>query len=101
MEAHRAYNREWARLNPRSYSPEHGAIKREAYKAKHPEKVKAQQLVRNRINKGRWPRASFFGCTDCSEQAAHYHHEHYDQPASVEPLCTTCHGIRHRLPEAN
>ena len=80
----------------RPLTKEEKRIKRERYAAKYPEKVKAQQLVRNRFSKGKWPRASFFLCSDCDDHAEHYHHEHYDQPTSVEPLCVSCHNKRHR-----
>ena len=99
IEEKRAYGREhYKTYKAKPLTVEQKRIKRDRYAAKHPEKVKAQQLVRNRFSKGKWPRASFFLCADCDNHAAHYHHEHYDQPTSVEPLCVSCHNKRHRAP---
>lgn len=67
------------------------------WKLRNPEKVRAQQLVSKRVSRGKWPKASFFKCTDCNLQAVHYHHEDYSLWWSVEPLCLSCHYKRHRL----
>ena len=66
------------------------------WKLKHPEKYCAQEMVRNRTKHKKWPKASFFKCTDCNQQAVHYHHEDYSLWWSVEPLCISCHYKRHR-----
>ena len=63
----------------------------------NPEKVRAQRLVATRVKRKKWPKASFFKCTDCDLQAVHYHHEDYSLWWSVEPLCISCHYKRHRL----
>nr|BAR35306.1 hypothetical protein [uncultured Mediterranean phage uvMED] len=58
-------------------------------------KRKARNLINIRIAKGQWPRASVFTCTDCNAPAREYHHENYEQWWSIEPLCRSCHVIRH------
>ena len=57
---------------------------------------KARNMIRNRINRKKIPHPSFFLCTDCNKHAKHYHHEDYSLWWSVEPLCHSCHGKRHR-----
>ena len=41
------------------------------------------------------PHISEVKCHDCSGQAVHYHHEDYDKPLAVTPLCAQCHSNRH------
>jgi hypothetical protein len=57
---------------------------------------KARNMIKNRINRKKIPHPSFFLCTDCNKHAKHYHHEDYSLWWSVEPLCHSCHGKRHR-----
>jgi hypothetical protein len=57
---------------------------------------KARGMIGNRIDRKKMPHPSFFLCTDCDASAAHYHHEDYSIWWSVEPLCYSCHGKRHR-----
>ena len=59
-------------------------------------KRRARVRVNLRVNKGLWPRASFFKCSDCDAQARDYHHEDYAQWWNVEPLCKLCHSKRHQ-----
>ena len=88
------YQREWATANP-DYRREYGKVFRQ--KPEQVEKNAARSKVGHRIRSGEWPQASFFICTDCSLPAKEYHHEDYDLWWSVEPLCLTCHGKRHRI----
>ena len=64
----------------------------------NPEKRKAQQVVGSHIKNGTIPKASSLQCTDCINPAKHYHHESYleEHWLDIVPLCTACHGIRHR-----
>jgi hypothetical protein len=59
-------------------------------------KAKARLMIKNRLNRKKMPHPSFFLCTDCDQRATHYHHEDYSLWWSIEPLCHTCHGKRHR-----
>ena len=105
IEKRREANRRW-----RARAIKEGYYKQ--YTAEHKERVKEQKArsrrnnrlkenarrrVNYRVESGQWPRASVFQCSDCSAQAAHYHHEDYSLWWSVEPLCTKCHGIRHQI----
>lgn len=68
------------------------------YIKREPDKHRARVLVHHRVQRGRWPRASFFKCTDCEAQATLYHHPDYSFPLWVEPLCSCCHNrIHHSL----
>ena len=66
------------------------------YRARSPQKARAQKWVAHRVERNGWPPARIFKCSDCDAQAQSYHHEDYDLPWSVEPLCHRCHGLRHR-----
>ena len=101
VDVQREFQRNWRKQHGRKPTVEEKRAYRKAYKDKYPEKHKAQKLVARRVYNKRWPKVGLFTCTDCDNKAVNYHHEHYDQPTSVEPLCHSCHGKRHRLPEAN
>ena len=104
-EAARERHRRWRAANP-GYYAEYRArnkAKRDAQvvesKRRNAAHEAARNMVRNRVQKQHlWPVASVFKCSDCNAQASHYHHEDYDLWWSVEPLCTKCHGVRHRKP---
>ena len=82
---------------PTGYLPEQHNEYHRAYWQRPENKLKqsARARVNRRVSKNVWPRAAFFKCTDCNVSAAHYHHEDYSQWWNVEPLCTSCHGLRH------
>ena len=103
IELRREKNRRWRAANPGYYAayrlrdPEGYDARIRESKRRHPLQESAREFVRKRVNTQRlWPVASFFKCSDCDQQAQEYHHEDYDLPWSVEPLCHKCHGIRHR-----
>jgi len=64
----------------------------------HPEKGAARLAVLNAKRRGEIPFASSLICADCGKPAKHYHHESYlpEHWLDVVPLCTLCHGKRHR-----
>ena len=95
IEKQREYQRKWKATRGRKPTTEEKRAYNEAYKTKHPEKVSAQRLVQYRVKTHAWPKAEFFLCAECNDKATHYHHEHYEQPTSVEPLCQKCHSKRH------
>jgi hypothetical protein len=68
------------------------------FKKKNPEKPKAYDAVKYAIQSGKLPRVSTQTCTDCGEQAEHYHHESYDKKdrLNVVSLCALCHKQRHK-----
>ena len=99
-EYNRAYRERQGPTNHTSgYSKEEQAAYMREYRLRpgHLLKEAARSKVNDRIKKGRWPKAVFFLCTDCPKNAEHYHHEDYSLWWSVEPLCRTCHGGRHRI----
>ena len=95
VDAQREYQKNWQREHARKPTPEERKAKRKRYQEKHPEKHKAQRAVHQRVYRKKWAPASFFQCTDCDDQAKHYHHEDYSQKLNVEPLCLSCHAKRH------
>lgn len=95
VDVQREFQRNWKRQHGRKPTPDEKRAHRKAYREKHPEKVKAQSLVGRRVYRKKWPQAGLFSCTDCDNKADQYHHEHYEQPTSVEPLCKSCHYKRH------
>ena len=105
IEARRAANRRWrAKAVKAGYWRDYTEQNKERVKQQKAEsrkrnrlKENARRKVRYQVESGRWPDATFWQCTDCNAKAAHYHHEDYSQPLNVEPLCTQCHGIRHRI----
>jgi len=65
-----------------------------AFRLKNPEKYKAHQLVNNyiRYNKDKKPNK----CVNCNlEGRIELHHENYNLPNEVIPLCSLCHSRRH------
>jgi hypothetical protein len=71
-------------------------MKRGDDKKRQSPQYRARSMVWNRVRRKQWPNASLFLCSDCGAvKAEHYHHEDYSKPLSVEPLCETCHLIRH------
>lgn len=66
------------------------------YRARNPQKASAQRWVQHQVERKNWPPVGFFRCSDCDARAQNYHHEDYELRWSVEPLCTSCHGKRHR-----
>ena len=103
IEKRREKIRRWRAANPgyqaRYYQQNKEKLDESAKRsrAKHPDRARAREKVSYRVNRvGKWPKASFFKCSDCGVvQAQHYHHEDYSLWWSVEPLCHKCHGLRH------
>jgi hypothetical protein len=61
------------------------------WRARNPEKYKAQNAVNNAIRDGKLIRK---GCEVCGDKA-HAHHEDYSRPLDVVWLCPIHHGERH------
>jgi hypothetical protein len=62
----------------------------------NPVKTQARMAVKSAIEKGILPKLSTCVCLDCKKPASDYHHENYDEPLTVIPLCRYCHIKRHR-----
>lgn len=65
------------------------------YKIRHPERIKAKNVVEKAIRKGQLPRPDSLPCHYCPAQAKEYHHykgyapEHW---LDVVPVCIKCHN---------
>ena len=62
-----------------------------AHRRRYPEKHRARFTVNNAIRYGKLPAPDTQTCATCGEPAEHYHHEAYERPLDVTPLCRPCH----------
>ena len=88
------------RLNKKYYQTQKGKDSKNRGSAKYRKtplgiiKIKAKTAVLIAVRAGRIPAANSLKCTECGEQAQHYHHhlgyekEHW---FSVVPVCIKCH----------
>ena len=58
-------------------------------------KRKAYQVYHKAQRDGLIPNVKTLVCEDCGNQAENYHHEDYDKPLDLTPLCEECHRRRH------
>lgn len=65
------------------------------YREKFPERVKATGMVNSEIAKGKLLPAYKHKCSMCGNKAYLYHHEDYNKPLDVMPLCHRCHSVKH------
>ena len=64
------------------------------YRAKYPQKYKAQMMVANAIREGKLFKKP---CSNCqSEDNIHAHHNDYLEPLNIHWLCSQCHSQWHR-----
>lgn len=89
-------NREWRLRNVEAERKRCREYKKANPTKNDPQKQNARSNVKYRVQRGYWPKPSFFQCTDCASKAQEYHHEDYSQWWSVLPLCKPCHKVRHR-----
>ncbi len=64
-------------------------------------KTSARLAVNEAVQSNLLPHISTIKCHDCGKQADHYHHEDYDKPLAVIPLCIQCHTNRHNGTQGN
>jgi hypothetical protein len=64
---------------------------RKKYRLTHRKTVKAHDDTNHAITGGRIPRPSTLKCIYCNNMAKEYHHEDYDKPLLVVPVCKECH----------
>jgi hypothetical protein len=74
-----------------------GKLGKEESVRNHDRRKEAWGILNALINKGKWPKASIFKCTDCDKYAEHYHHPNYAYPLWIEPLCRACHTRVHTI----
>ena len=68
-----------------------------AYYHKHPEIAKSRVRVRRAIKQGRIKHPTAFTCSmaGCKNEAKHYHHLSYGNPAQIATVCVACHAQIH------
>lgn len=92
----------WCRDCSRDYmrgrkgDPTKRLVNAKASAARHPDRRRAREKVKDAIRRGDIPPAKKLACKDCGGKAAAYDHLDYAQPLAVEPVCHPCHGKRSR-----
>ena len=86
------------------YHSDKGIAYTRAYNKQRPPLCPLKMNARNAINAlvraGKMPPASKCKCSNCTEQARHYHHHKGYEPENkleVVPLCTICHKQIHSI----
>lgn len=92
---YRARNLEKERLRKRLTQKRDAALK----KAKNPERVRARDILRKAVRRGKVEKPS--RCSSCARelparQIHGHHHNGYANPFDVVWLCMACHGLEHR-----
>ena len=86
-------SKKWVQNNPKKRAEI--ARKRNLKARKEsPEKVRARELVNQRVRFKRIPKASELECTECGGQAQEYHHHlgyAWEHRYDVQPVCRNCH----------
>lgn len=88
----RAYHRKYDSKMYKKH-PERERARRERYRLKYPERIKANQKVSRAVNKGMLIKQP---CEVCQESKVIAHHDNYDKPLDVKWLCELHHKARHR-----
>lgn len=65
------------------------------YRGTNKEKYAAHSKVNWAVRRGELQPISKCTCSRCGAQARHYHHDSYDRPLDVTPVCSTCHKLIH------
>jgi len=74
--------------------PESVAKAQKKYRAKYPERFKANSLLNNHVNRKGFQKEP---CRDCGcTENIYGHHEDYNKPLDVIWLCPPCHSTLHR-----
>ena len=86
IEKYREYDRNRGNRHKSGYLKE--------FRAKYPNKYKAQNMVNNAIRDGKLFKEP---CSECgTEKNPHAHHDDYLKPLNVRWLCAACHSQWHR-----
>ena len=90
---HRESRRE---TNNRYYANnrEERRARKHRWREEHPDRVKAHNIVNNKISSGRLVRKA--NCIICGRSPTVAHHEDYKKPLAVTWLCYSCHALHHR-----
>jgi len=60
-------------------------------------KRRANIIIGNMVARGKLISATHLACIGCGKMGAEYHHENYDKPLDVIPLCRKCHSPRDKV----
>ena len=66
-----------------------------AYAKRNRSKRNAHGMVYWATERGHIPKAAELNCEKCDEKATDYHHDDYERPMDVRPLCARCHALLH------
>ena len=80
----------------RRYENSEKGKKRHKRRRRDKTKIQATSKVNEAVKRGRIPHISAHICVDCERQAEVYHHEDYNYPLEITPLCKRCHSKRHQ-----
>ncbi len=75
-----------------------GRLTLKRYISRNPQKMRARRTVREAVIRGKIPPVHTLKCSECGEQASHYHHHlgyEDEHRLSVVPTCASCHGKIH------
>jgi len=89
-EGHKARDRRWREANP-----ERTRERTRRYREAHNEKRVAHWKVGEAVQRGELQPIHERVCVRCGVQAEHYHHDSYDRPLDVTPVCSRCHNLIH------
>jgi hypothetical protein len=92
--AHGAAHPRWRGGHP-TPDPAKRRANAKASAARHPERRRAREQVKNAVRRGALAPVKTLACKDCGQPAQAYDHcKGYDHPLEVEPVCYKCHGKR-------
>jgi hypothetical protein len=99
----RARLQRWREANrERERERQRGREWRPSRRAKFPERYRARDAVATAVKAGRLERLPCERCGNSpvdalGRSAVHAHHADYGRPLEVRWLCSTCHGLEHRV----
>lgn len=77
------------------HDPEKRRANAKASAQRYPEKRRARERVKDAVRRGDLAPIKTCSCVDCGAPAQRYdHHEGYEKPLSVQPVCFRCDGLR-------
>lgn len=84
-------------MRNRKSDPEKRRFAAKQSSKRHPDKRRAREQVKEAVRKGTLKPIKTLKCIDCGRNAVAYDHFcGYEQPLTVEPVCSECHGLRSR-----
>lgn len=87
-------NKEWTQEYKKTYRKTHKDeinARLRLYRKRNPLKSRTRDILGSKIRKGELPRAKEVKCVICGKQAKGNHHDDYNKPLDVMPLCKEHH----------